>query len=101
MREECDAACSRDLGHEGRSKLGIQDLDVVLRTSKMSWFRHVECSTGWITEVRKLKVVVQKTSGRSRKSWDEVLDHRENLHEDKNAKMIAMKKVGLQYVICK
>ena len=30
------------------SKLGIQDLDVVLRTSRMRWFGHVERSTGWI-----------------------------------------------------
>ena len=27
-------------------KLGIQDLDVVLRTGRMRWFEHVECSTG-------------------------------------------------------
>ena len=36
------------------SKLGIQDLDVVLRTSRMRWFGHVERSTGWIAKVRKL-----------------------------------------------
>ena len=47
------------------TKLGIQDLDVVLRTSRMRWFGHVERSTGWISEVRKLNVVA--------KSWDEVI----------------------------
>ena len=57
------------------TKLGIQDLDVVLRTSRMSWFGHVEHSTGWIAEVRKLNVVAQKRSGRPRKSWDEVLEN--------------------------
>ena len=57
------------------TKLGIQDLDVVLRTSRMRWFGHVERSTGWIAEVRKLNVVAQKRSGRSRKSWDEVLEN--------------------------
>ena len=51
------------------TKLGIQDLDVVLRTSRMRWFGHVERSTGWIAEVRKLNVVAQKRSGRPRKSW--------------------------------
>ena len=62
------------------TKLGIQDLDVVLRTSRLRWFGHVECSTGWILEVRKLNVVAQKRSGRSRKSWDEVIkDDRKNL----------------------
>ena len=57
------------------TKLGIQDLDVVLRTSRMRWFGHVERSTGWIAEVRKLNVVAQKRSGRPRKSWDEVLEN--------------------------
>ena len=57
------------------TKLGIQDLDVVLRTSRMRWFGHVQRSTGWIAEVRKLNVVAQKRSGRPRKSWDEVLEN--------------------------
>ena len=55
------------------TKLGIQDIDVVLRTGRMRWFGHVERSTGWISEVRKLNVVAQKRSGRPRKSWDEVI----------------------------
>ena len=33
---------------------------------------HIECSTGWIAEVRKLYVVAQKRPGRPRKTWDEV-----------------------------
>ena len=49
------------------SKLGIQDLDVVLHTSRMRWFGHVERSTGWIAKVRKLNVVAQKRPGRPRK----------------------------------
>ena len=57
------------------SMLGIQDLDVVLRTSRMRWFGHVECSTGWIAKVRKLNVVAQKRRGRPKKTWDEVLVH--------------------------
>ena len=52
-----------------------KDLDVVLRTSRMRWFGHVERSTGWIAEVRKLNVVAQKRSGRPRKSWDEMLEN--------------------------
>ena len=55
------------------TKLDIQDLDVVLRTSRMRWFGHVERSTGWIAEVCKLNVVAQKISGRPKKSWDKVI----------------------------
>ena len=57
------------------TKLGILDLDVVICTSRMRQFGHVECSTGWTAEVRKLNVVAQKRSGRPRKSWDEVLEN--------------------------
>ena len=46
---------------------------MVLRTSRIKWFGHVELSTGWISEVCKLNVVAQKRSGRPRKSWDEVI----------------------------
>ena len=48
---------------------------MVLRTSRMRWFGHVERSTGWVAEVRKLNVVAQKRSGRPSKSWDEVIDN--------------------------
>ena len=34
------------------SKFGLQNLDVVLRSSWTRWFRHVECSKGWISQVR-------------------------------------------------
>ena len=46
---------------------------MVLCTRRMRWFGHVERSTGWIADVRKLNVVAQKRSGSPRKSWDEVL----------------------------
>ena len=49
------------------SKLDIQDLDMVLRTSRMKWFGHVERSTGWIAKVRRLNVVAQKRPSRPKK----------------------------------
>ena len=55
------------------TQLGFQDLDVVLRTSRMRWFGHVQRSKGWISKVRKLNLVAQKSSDRPRKSWDEVI----------------------------
>ena len=65
------------------SKLGLQDIDVVLRSSRMRWYGHVERSKGWIAQVRKLNIVAQKRSGKPRKSWDEVLlDDRKKLGMD-------------------
>ena len=39
----------------------------------MRWFGHVERSTGWISEVRKLNVVAQTRPGGPRKTWGELL----------------------------
>ena len=53
------------------SKPGIQGLALVLRTSRMRWFGHVERCTGWIAKVRKLNVVAQKRPDRPKKTWDD------------------------------
>ncbi|MEW8548306.1 MAG: hypothetical protein AB2693_32785 [Candidatus Thiodiazotropha sp.] len=55
------------------SKLGFQNLDVVLRTSRMRWFGDVECSTSWIAKVWKLEVAAQKRSVRQEKMLEELL----------------------------
>ena len=56
---------------------------MVLRTSRMRWFGHVERSAGWIAKLRKLNVVAQKRPGRPKKTWDEVLmDDRKKLGMD-------------------
>ena len=47
------------------SKLGLQDIDVVLCFSRMVWTRRVQQR---LDQVRKLKVVAQKRSGKRRKS---------------------------------
>ena len=54
-------------------RLGLLDIDVVLCSSRMRWYGHVERSKGWIAQVRKVSIVAQKRSGKPRKSWDEVL----------------------------
>ena len=65
------------------SKLGLQDIDVVLCSSRMRWQGNVERSKGWISQVHKLNVVAQKRSGKPRKSWDDVLlDDRKKLGMD-------------------
>ena len=70
----CNVKAKDEVGSDSLlTKLGIQDLDVVLHTSRMRWFGHKERSTGWISEVHKMNVVSQKRSGRPRKSWDEVI----------------------------
>ena len=64
-----DNVCSHSL----LSKLGIRDVEVVLRTSRMRWFGHVERSVGWISQVRKLDLDTCKKSGRPKKTWNELI----------------------------
>ena len=59
--------------HSLLSKLGIQDVEVVLRKSRMRWFRHVERSVGWISQVRKLDLDICKKPGRPKKTWNELI----------------------------
>ena len=63
-----DNVCSHSL----LSKLGIRDVEVVLCTSRMRWFGHVERSVGWISQVRKLDLDISKTPGRPKKTWNEL-----------------------------
>ena len=51
---------------------------------RQRWYGPVECSKGCIGHVRKINIVAQKKrSGKSRKSWDEVLlDDRTKLGMD-------------------
>ena len=55
------------------ARLGVKDLEEVLRTSRMRWLGHVERSTGWIAQVRDHTVVAQKAPGRPKLTWDEVV----------------------------
>ena len=71
IRWICNVKAKDEISSESLlTKLGIQDLDVVLRTRRIRWFEHAERSTDWIAEVSKLNVFAQKRSGRPRKSWD-------------------------------
>ena len=64
-----DNVCSHSLF----SKLGIRAVEVVLRTSRMRWFGHVERSVGWISQVRKFDLDTCKKPGRPKKTWNELI----------------------------
>ena len=64
-----DNVCSHSL----LSKLGIREVEVVLCTSRMRWFGHVERSVGWISQMRKLDLDTCKKSGKPKKTWNELI----------------------------
>ena len=54
-------------------KLGIKDIETVLRTKRMRWLGHVERSTGWIARVRDINILGKKAPGRPKLTWDELV----------------------------
>ena len=83
MRWICNFKANDEVSSDSLlSKLGLQDINVVLRSSKMRWYGHVERIIGFISQVRKLNVVAQNRSGKLRKSWDELL-----LDDEKKVRM--------------
>lgn len=55
------------------TRLGIKDVDSVIRAGRMRWYGHVERSEAWISKASKLEVVAQKRQGRPKKTWEEVV----------------------------
>ena len=64
-----DNVCSHSL----LLKIGIRDVKVVLRTSRMRWFGNVERSVCWISQLRKLDLDICKKPGRPKKTWNELI----------------------------
>ena len=62
-------------------KLGIQNVEIVLHTSIMRWFRHVERSAGWISQMPNLKLDFCKKPESRKKTWNEfVLNEKKAKH---------------------
>ena len=55
------------------TRLGIKDIEMVLRSRRLRWFGHVERSVGGINKARQIQVAGNKGRGRLRKTWDETV----------------------------
>ena len=55
------------------SKLGIQNVEVVLYNSRIRWFGHVERSTGWISQMQKLELDSCKKPAKPKKTWNQLI----------------------------
>ena len=74
MRCICNFKANDEVSSDSHlSKLGLQDIDAVLCSSKKRCYGHVERIKGFISQVCNLNVVAQNRSDKLRKSWDEVL----------------------------
>ena len=61
---------SRDL----LEKVGLQDLDLVLREHRLRWYGHVERYNGAIKSTRDLSLEGRRGPGRLKMSWQELTE---------------------------
>ena len=55
-------------------KLGLLDIEEVVRRGRLQWFGHVERSDGWINRVRNVEVEEsRRRPGRPKLAWNEVV----------------------------
>jgi hypothetical protein len=60
---------------ELRQRLGLEDMQSVLRKRRLRWLGHVERHEGeWIKKCTELKITGQVGSGRPKKTWKEVVE---------------------------
>ena len=66
-----DRVSNKDL----RDRLGLENLQSVLRKRRLRWFGHVERrEEEWVKKCTELKVAGKVGRGRSKKTWKEVLE---------------------------
>ena len=67
--DEVSKVHSRDL----LEKVGLQDLDLVLRERRLRWYGHVERSNGAIKSTHDLSLEGRRGPGRPKMSWWELM----------------------------
>ena len=51
------------------AKLGIEDIDVALRTRRLRWYGHVSRASSCINTIRNFTIPARKRAGGQRKTW--------------------------------
>ena len=49
------------------------NIELALRCHRLRWFGHVLRSSGWLSKIKKFKVVGVKRPGRPKTTWEELL----------------------------
>ena len=58
-----------------RKRLGLEELQIILRKRRLRWFGHVERREGeWVKECMKINVSGKTPRGRPKKTWWEIVE---------------------------
>ena len=56
------------------AKVNLKSLADVMQKRRMRWLGHVGRSTGWNAKVRQLNVPAERTTGRPKLSWEDIVN---------------------------
>ena len=56
------------------ARLGIEDLDLILRERRLRWYGHVELSNGAVKTAFHIQVEGKRGAGRSKMTWKQLTD---------------------------
>ena len=56
------------------ARLGIEDLDLILKEWRLHWYRHVECCNGAVKTAFDIQVDGKHVPGRPKKTWKQLTE---------------------------
>ena len=56
------------------ARLGIEDLDLILKEKKLRWYEHVECSNGAVKTAFDIQVDGKRGPGRPKMTWKQLTE---------------------------
>ena len=58
------------------ARLGIEDLDLILKERRLCWYGHVECSSGAVKTAFHIQVEGKRGPGRPKMTWKQLTRER-------------------------
>ena len=58
-------------------RLGIEDLDLILKERRLPWYGHAECSNGAVKTAFDIQVEGKRGPGRPKMTWKHAADREE------------------------
>ena len=75
---KCNAPCQRDIvttrSNDLLVRLGIEDLDLILKEQRLRWYGHAECSSGAIKTAFDIQVDGKRGPGRPKMTWKQLTE---------------------------
>ena len=55
------------------SQVNLKNIADIMQKNRLRWLGHIERSSGWIAQVRQMNVTAERTTGRPKLSWEDLV----------------------------